>query len=579
MWKHSSLIGVILLSCSAGTGNTSFTGRTGSPTSATAGSGGTSGVNLDVGGSPNLSVGASSNGGSADMDEPVGPFTDFPATPIFDFGATPGDDSLFDGATESGAGPCLIEPQLGALLPRNWLRPRFRWIADSSQNSFELRLHADNQTRDLLVYTTVTSWIMPRDLWDALRKDSSDRPITVTVRAGTKSGSTLSGVGSASGPITIAPVEAPGTIVYWTSGSGNSGQGSALKGFKMGDEGVNAVLTPTNVPQAGGCIGCHSSSPDGAYAILSLGGLQYADSVVGVQADNLGQPPPFLGEGARQALLQPQRGAAAVSPAHWSDGDHVIVTSFHSGNEEGLSFIDLEAQTLETATGLLAHNHEPPPPNWPTDFGQVAPAWSHDGNELAYVSAKGFVDGRVEYGPADIYVVPYNDKAGGDAVPLLGADDPNFTETYPAYTPDDSYIAFNRVPGVTRPYAEPSMEVFVVPRAGGAPWRIEANDPPACSGKTSPGVSNTWPHWSPRVAQSKGRTYYWLVFSSTRYTTVPQLYLSPVVLENGALKSYPALYFWNQIITESNHTPAWDTFNIPPVPMLPPPDPPQPPPK
>jgi Tol biopolymer transport system component len=277
-------------------------------------------------------------------------------------------------------------------------------------------------------------------------------------------------------------------------------------------------------------------------------------------------------------LLLPQRGAAAVSPAHWSDGDHVIITSFHSGNQQGLSWVDLEATSATAATGLLAHDGEPPPPNWPTDYGQVAPTWSHDGKRIAYVSAKGYVDGRVEYGPADLYVIPYNDKKGGAATALAGAADPNWTETYPAFSPDDQWIAFNRVPGITRPYAEPTMEVLLVPSGGGTAIRLDANDPPACSGRKSPGVSNTWPRWSPRVETNKDRTYYWLVYSSTRYTTVPQLYLSPIVVSGGKVQSYPAVYFWNQLIDESNHTPAWDTFNIPPPPPAPPPPPPPPPP-
>ena len=31
----------------------------------------------------------------------------------------------------------------------------------------------------------------------------------------------------------------------------------------------------------------------------------------------------------------------------------------------------------------------------------------------------------------------------------------------------------------------------------------------------------------------------------------------------------PALYLWNQPPTESNHTPSWDNFKIPPVTIVP----------
>ena len=36
--------------------------------------------------------------------------------------------------------------------------------------------------------------------------------------------------------------------------------------------------------------------------------------------------------------------------------------------------------------------------------------------------------------------------------------------------------------------------------------------------------------------------------------------------ELGGLQSYPALYLWNQPADESNHTPSWDNYVLPPVP-------------
>jgi hypothetical protein len=32
------------------------------------------------------------------------------------------------------------------------------------------------------------------------------------------------------------------------------------------------------------------------------------------------------------------------------------------------------------------------------------------------------------------------------------------------------------------------------------------------------------------------------------------------------MTTHGALYLWNQPATEANHTPAWDTFKVPPVP-------------
>jgi hypothetical protein len=43
---------------------------------------------------------------------------------------------------------------------------------------------------------------------------------------------------------------------------------------------------------------------------------------------------------------------------------------------------------------------------------------------------------------------------------------------------------------------------------------------------------------------------------------LPQLYVTEVVEDELSIKTYPAIYLWNQPAAESNHTPAWDKFDI-----------------
>ena len=72
---------------------------------------------------------------------------------------------------------------------------------------------------------------------------------------------------------------------------------------------------------------------------------------------------------------------------------------------------------------------------------------------------------------------------------------------------DDKLIAFTRVPVGQEMFANPSAEMFVVPHQGDAKTeaqRLAANDPPACSGKSSPGINNHWPKWSPDRALASG---------------------------------------------------------------------------
>jgi hypothetical protein len=135
---------------------------------------------------------------------------------------------------------------------------------------------------------------------------------------------------------------------------------------------------------------------------------------------------------------------------------------------------------------------------------------------VVYVSTDVETTGRLDNGYADLYAVPYNARQGGTATPLPGASDPAFAEYYPAFSPDDAWIAFNRIPSGNNMYDQPLAELDVMPAAGGTAVRLAANDPVACSGKTSPGVTNSWPKWSPDATTAGDRTHYWLIFSSRR---------------------------------------------------------------
>lgn len=175
----------------------------------------------------------------------------------------------------------------------------------------------------------------------------------------------------------------------------------------------------------------------------------------------------------------------------------------------------------------------------------------------------------------DINFIPYNNRAGGDSKPFPGASDPNYHEFYPVYSPDDTFLAFNRTDTVPADsYDEPAAEVFVVPGNGGSPTRLRANDPPACTGIASPGLTNAWARWAPKAETFEGLKYYWVVFSSKRRETggkIPQLYVAAIVtkVEAGVetlTAEYPAIYVTSQDPTGNNHTPAWDFFEVEQIP-------------
>lgn len=561
---------LVLVACAlvaagcAGVKPTASGGATGGSLSARAGAGGGSGGTPGTGGR----IVAGTGGAAPDAGPPVPPITDFPPDPIFDMGAASTAPTLFTTAPRSTGAPCVLSPAPGTLMPRNWLRPRFSYKPSSGENLFEITLTVQGFAHPLVIYTTALSYTLDATIWAGLRISVNDQPIAVTVRALTVSGSGT--VQTPPSPVamadfTIAPVDAPGKIVYWAIPNGSSD--GILRGFGIGEESVEDVLAATQLTGGtisttlnDGCIGCHAATPDGLSVGFQLGPHNnsgpdsYYDSVATISG-TVGQQPSWATNN-QLATIRALRGIPAFSRSHWTDGDHVELL-MDANNQGQLLWVNMDT---DGAQGTIARTGDP--------GGATEPSFSHDGTRIVYVSANAysFADGRLGSGPGDLYTVPYGNRTGGTATSVSGASDPSYTEYYPAFSPDDAYIAFTRFSGNGNSYSNNQAEVFVVPAAGGQAIRFGANDPPACQGVTSPGVTNDWPKWSPEAtAASNGKTYYWVTFSSTRDGR-PQLYVAPMTVSAGAVNvDYPALYLWNQPSTDDNHTPSWDDYQIPPI--------------
>jgi len=527
----------------------------------TTGQGGAGGAG-GQGGSSTASGMDASDAFSIDLDAQSGPFADFPTTPVVD-PTLPTDVPDLFGVPDmpGGAGPCLTEPPIDAMFPTNWTPPLFEWNAPAGHNVFELRLHADNQTNDLVVYTDKPSFSLPKDTWELLALHSAGHAITVTVRSGALSGSMLTAGPSlgTSGDVHIAPVPAPGSIVYWTTSSG-----SALKGFRIGDTTVNTIVTPQLINDGTNCVGCHVSSPDGKLTFLSRRGPTNSFSVTGRKVDGTAGPANAkeISPNALTLLARTNQTLPTLSKAHYSATDAVVLTAManaDTNNRWEIVWTDLLATS--GGWGVVARNGD--------SRNAATPSFSHDGKTVAYTSTDQVIDGRTESTPTDIYTVPYNDRQGGTATPLDGASDPNFHEYYPIFSPGDGLIAFNRAPVNVGTYNQPQAEIYLALSKGGGLTRLAGNDPSMCSGQTSPGLTNSWPRWAPESAEVGGKRYYWLVFSSTRRSANPQLYVSAVVTSTSGgaeqiEKTYPAIYVTAQPPAEANHTPAWDVFQIKP---------------
>jgi hypothetical protein len=583
---------------------------------------------------------------------------DFPAQPLFEDGLGQDAAALFNGAA-SGAGPCIIEPRDGMMIPANMLRPRVRFTTPNAGAGAvsQITLHAEREANDLVVYTKQNPWLVPPEVWDGLRRNVFEEDITITVRT-SQNGQAPS---ESRVSFRIAPVQAGGSMIYW--GAINEQPGlttTRLLAFGVGEEAVITALRPGDVKETmlgdnarikreeygapegqARCVGCHTSTGDGK-AVITADHWPWNLAVTDITQG--GRPADLTAFGS--FLMQmPWLGVSSTSRGDWATGKRVMITSAgprpameanfvpdpnqpqrdmgfggsqNQTNRDGLIWIDMAAagtvpeleasdgqgqigeravgtamvSALGTGWGVIARSGD--------TRGAVTPDWSHDGASIAYTSTDSTSDGRIgnNANEVDIYTVPYNAGQGGAATPLPGASAPGVAEYYPDFSADDRFIAFNRVQdGRGKIYYHPQAEIYVVPATGGEPLRLAANDPPQCSGESSPGVTNSWPKWSPTVrlgpadSPHAGKKYYFLLFSSARQSPfrlgqgpASQLYLTTLVeLPSGELQTYPAMYLWNQgfeitnpdsatpevtPVQTSNLTPAFDEFVIPPRPPV-----------
>lgn len=537
----------------AASGSAASCSEHGSDTTTTTTGGSTSGSG-GSGGQSSSSTLSSGNGGEGGFIQTV--HNDF-AVPVLDGDVPAGAPALFAAPDPGSGGPCLFEPEIGTLFPRNWLRPRFRFNTANQENLFEIKIVVPNEQSPLLIYTRNTTYTLAASAWSLITSLAAGEKLHVTVRSAVESGGAITAgpFGGTEGDIEVAPVDAAGSIVYWTTSNGTQ-----LKGFKIGEETTQTVVTPAQGNTQ--CVACHTSTPDGKF-VAATASDNAGDGSPGyvrlLSLDGKAQAPSFVTPSAASLLTRVPQHAPAFSLAHWAPGDHTMLSMMPINGRTEITWTDLEATgTAEgEGWGVIARTGD--------DRAASAATMSHDGKTIVYTSASSSGAGTISNDGA-LFTVPYGNRQGGAAQPVSGANDPGYHHFYPSFSADDQLLALNRIPAGQSSYNNPTAEVYVVPAAGGTPTRVVANDPPACLGVKSPGITNSWPKWSPSVSTVKGKTYYFMVFSSTRNpaTNGPQLYVSPIVVENGVVTTYAALYLWNQPEHENNHTPAWDVFKLQP---------------
>jgi hypothetical protein len=515
---------------------------------------------------------------------------DFPQQPILSDGVTPDLVAMFnDSVGQGNPPPCIIEPQPETLYPSNWNHLQIK--LGTGTGPFKVFMHVDGELNDLVAYVSGNVFDLDGNTWRALATNVPGQQVTVKV--------TSPGSAEATTSFAIAPVAVTDKISFSAEDIQDLDQHAPIKNSNLrqisignGDAPATVVLniadvqmkTTTSSPntplRSVSCLGCHVDAPDGLATIFE-DTYPWNMAVASLKPDEIGAVPSFVTAGGQAGLRQPGLGISTISRSHFSPGDRIVVAPYYLDDPSmptlysqqkanvQLAWFDLEAASVPYGGypvagkqfGIIARNGDP--------RGAASPAFSNDGTTIAYASTNSGIDGRLSVGATDIYTVKYNNRAGGDAVPLAGAASDALEEYYPAFSSDDQIVGFTTVPAGESMYQNPHAEVYVLPATGRTPIRLKANDPVTCSGVTSPGVNNNWTRFSTTIIAG-GKTYQFVVFSSGRdqiappattggmFTVLPQLYIAAIVVEDGVVKDYPAIRLPGQPVDRVNVAPSWN---------------------
>ena len=113
----------------------------------------------------------------------------------------------------------------------------------------------------------------------------------------------------------VAPVDAPGKIVYWALADDMGTKVGSLKGFGIGEEGVRDVLVPSQVASRTStetCVGCHTATPDGDGVGFSMGPTNYFGNLADIRRAAPGVLPSYANPTA-MSMIRTLRGIPAYS--------------------------------------------------------------------------------------------------------------------------------------------------------------------------------------------------------------------------------------------------------------------------
>jgi tetratricopeptide (TPR) repeat protein len=427
----------------------------------------------------------------------------------------------------------ILYPLDGTIFPPELPAPTFRW-ADPAASAWVVGFTFDDGADPLAFDAFAAEWTPPDDAWEAIKRRSLGRTAAVRVLGLDRSWR----------------IASAGTVTFGTS---PDEVGAPLFYREVNLPFIEAVRDPSRIRWRFGpvsskapppvvlenlpvCGNCHSFSADGR--VLGMD-IDYANDK-GSYAIKGVEPRMVLDRGSiitwsdyRREDGQPTFGLLSqVSP----DGRTVVSTVKDRSvfvPRPGTEF----SQLFYPIQGILAlYDRESrafrslPGADDPR-YVQSNPVWSPDGKTIVFIRARAHVLRSARGGVLlteeecreslaqtrdfryDLYRLPFNGGAGGEAVPLAGASGDGTSNYFPKFSPDGNWIVFCK--SARHSLLQPDSALYIVPAGGGEARRMRCNTP----------RMNSWHTWSPN-----GR---WLVFSSKARGPYTRLFITHVDAEGN----------------------------------------------
>ncbi|MBJ94981.1 MAG: hypothetical protein CMP23_10995 [Rickettsiales bacterium] len=417
---------------------------------------------------------------------------------------------------DNNCAPWLAYPLDGSVLARDLAAPEFMWTLAGNGNVTVMIV--SNQYAEITVVSTGNSWLPDAVQWYALTGPGASDTLKVRLIVGHWD--------NATGAFTEPPCEATAAVELGLNQFGTQSSvyywNPSTSGLWVVGIGGTSAQPWLDASTTNWCVGCHSA--------------------------NLGNPDlmatNFGGGNGWAVVVNVNDPDSPVIPAQQREGNFMalnpegtrLVRSFH-----GVLYLD--DVVSNTPIGTL-----------PTTGYATHPDWSPAGDALVYSSCGNSSQDWQVWNCAihQLEVLP-DGSFGADSVVVPADSDWNYY--YPSYSPDSSWIAFNRHAGNSSnnlSYDNFGAELMLVPAWGGDPILLES--------ASLPNASNSWPRWGP----SQG-DYSWLAFSSKRpyghqTNGNAQVWISAVDLNlavQGEDPSFAPLWLPGQDVGGSNHTPVW----------------------